>query len=402
MKGKRILLGISGGIAAYKCCTLVRLLVKAGAHVQVILTPDAKEFVSPLTLSVLSKNPVLSAFSNQDGVWNNHVDLALQADLLIIAPATANTIGKMAQGLCDNLLLATYLSASCPVYFAPAMDLEMYQHPAVKHNISQLLAYGNHLIPAENGELASGLVGTGRMAEPETIVQHLANYFDKDKKLKDKQVLVTAGPTYEAIDPVRYIGNHSSGKMGLAIAAVFADQGAKVILVCGPGVAPLSKSTNITRIDVSSAIEMHKACMQHFKKADFTIMSAAVADYRPEEIATQKIKKKGDRLDLHLVKNPDILFDLGAKKNKNQVLIGFALETQNEVEHAQDKLKRKNLDMIVLNSLHQKGAGFGTDTNKVTLLFQSKKSKNLPLMSKIEVAQEIVKEAMLFLPAEKR
>lgn len=397
MKGKRILLGISGGIAAYKCCALVRLMVKAGAHVQVILTPDAAAFVSPLTLSVLSKNPVLSTFSNKDGVWNNHVDIALQTDLFIIAPATANTIGKMANGLCDNLLLATYLSAKCPVIFAPAMDLDMHEHPSVKQNIKQLISFGNHLIPAENGELASGLTGTGRMAEPETIMQHIANYFDGDKKLKGKQVLVTAGPTYEAIDPVRYIGNHSTGKMGLALALSFAAQGADVVLICGPGVSQLSSSTHINRIDVTSALEMHKACIQHFKRADITIMSAAVADYRPAQSATQKIKKKGDILNLELVKNSDILQDLGTKKTSKQLLIGFALETQNELAHAKDKLKRKNLDMIVLNSLNDKGAGFGTDTNKVTFIFKSKKSKALPLMTKQEVAHELVLEAIKFL-----
>ena len=397
MKGKRILLGISGGIAAYKCCALVRLMVKAGAHVQVILTPDAAAFVSPLTLSVLSKNPVLSTFSNNDGVWNNHVDIALQTDLFIIAPATANTIGKMANGLCDNLLLATYLSAKCMVIFAPAMDLDMHEHPSVKQNIKQLISFGNHLIPAENGELASGLTGTGRMAEPETIMQHIANYFDGDQKLKGKQVLVTAGPTYEAIDPVRYIGNHSTGKMGLAIAHSFAAQGAEVVLICGPGVSQLSSSTHINRIDVTSALEMHKACIQHFKRADITIMSAAVADYRPAQSATQKIKKKGDILNLELVKNSDILQDLGTKKTSKQLLIGFALETQNELAHAKEKLKRKNLDMIVLNSLNDKGAGFGTDTNKVTFIYKSKKSKALPLITKLEVANELVLEVIKFL-----
>jgi phosphopantothenoylcysteine decarboxylase/phosphopantothenate--cysteine ligase len=397
MKGKRILLGISGGIAAYKCCALVRLLVKAGAHVQVLLTPDAADFVSPLTLSVLSKNKVLSTFSNAAGEWNNHVELALQSDVMIIAPATANTIGKMALGLCDNLLLATFLSAKCPVMFAPAMDLDMHEHPAVKQNIKQLVSYGNYLIPAESGDLASGLVGTGRMAEPETIMQHLANFFEHNKILKGKQILVTAGPTYESIDPVRFIGNHSTGKMGLAIATAFAEQGAAVILVCGPGVQPLGNSNNITRIDVNSANEMHQACVKHFKKAAITIMSAAVADYRPVQIATQKIKKKGDLLDIQLVKNQDILQDLGTKKSAKQILIGFALETQNEVEHAKDKLKRKNLDVIVLNSLNDKGAGFGTDTNKVTFIFKNKKSKALPLMSKQQVAEELLQEVVKLL-----
>jgi phosphopantothenoylcysteine decarboxylase/phosphopantothenate--cysteine ligase len=394
MKGKRILLGISGGIAAYKCCALVRLMVKAGAHVQVVLTPDAAEFVSPLTLSVLSKNRVLSAFSTQDGQWNNHVDLALQSDLLIIAPATANTLGKMANGLCDNLLLATYLSAKCSVMFAPAMDLDMHEHPSVKQNIKQLISYGNHVIPAESGELASGLVGAGRMAEPETIMQHMVNYFDGDKKLKGKQVLVTAGPTHEAIDPVRFIGNHSTGKMGLAIATAFAAQGAEVILICGPGVQQLNSTSNINRIDVITATEMQQACVQHFKKADITIMAAAVADYKPAQAATQKIKKKGENLIIDLVKNPDILQDLGTKKTAKQLLIGFALETQNELAHAKDKLKRKNLDAIILNSLNDKGAGFGADTNKVTFIFKSKKNKALPLMSKQNVAEELVLEVI--------
>ena len=394
MKGKRILLGISGGIAAYKCCALVRLMVKAGAHVQVVLTPDAAEFVSPLTLSVLSKNRVLSAFSTQDGQWNNHVDLALQSDLLIIAPATANTLGKMANGLCDNLLLATYLSAKCTVMFAPAMDLDMHEHPSVKQNIKQLISYGNHLIPAESGELASGLVGAGRMAEPETIMQHMVNYFDGDKKLNGKQVLVTAGPTHEAIDPVRFIGNHSTGKMGLAIATAFAAQGAEVILICGPGVQQLNSTSNINRIDVITATEMQQACVQHFKKADITIMAAAVADYKPAQAATQKIKKKGENLIIDLVKNPDILQDLGTKKTAKQLLIGFALETQNELAHAKDKLKRKNLDVIILNSLNDKGAGFGADTNKVTFIFKSKKNKALPLMSKQKVAEELVLEVI--------
>jgi phosphopantothenoylcysteine decarboxylase/phosphopantothenate--cysteine ligase len=394
MKGKRLLLGISGGIAAYKCCALVRLMVKAGAHVQVVLTPDAAEFVSPLTLSVLSKNRVLSAFSTQDGQWNNHVDLALQSDLLIIAPATANTLGKMANGLCDNLLLATYLSAKCTVMFAPAMDLDMHEHPSVKQNIKQLISYGNHLIPAESGELASGLVGAGRMAEPETIMQHMVNYFDGDKKLKGKQVLVTAGPTHEAIDPVRFIGNHSTGKMGLAIATAFAAQGAEVILICGPGVQQLNSTSNINRIDVITATEMQQACVQHFKKADITIMAAAVADYKPAQAATQKIKKKGENLIIDLVKNPDILQDLGTKKTAKQLLIGFALETQNELAHAKDKLKRKNLDAIILNSLNDKGAGFGADTNKVTFIFKSKKNKALPLMSKQKVAEELVLEVI--------
>jgi phosphopantothenoylcysteine decarboxylase/phosphopantothenate--cysteine ligase len=300
----------------------------------------------------------------------------------------------MANGLCDNLLLATYLSAKCTVMFAPAMDLDMHEHPSVKQNIKQLISYGNHLIPAESGELASGLVGAGRMAEPETIMQHMVNYFDGDKKLRGKQVLVTAGPTHEAIDPVRFIGNHSTGKMGLAIATAFAAQGAEVILICGPGVQQLNSTSNINRIDVITATEMQQACVQHFKKADITIMAAAVADYKPAQAATQKIKKKGENLIIDLVKNPDILQDLGTKKTAKQLLIGFALETQNELAHAKDKLKRKNLDAIILNSLNDKGAGFGADTNKVTFIFKSKKNKALPLMSKQKVAEELVLEVI--------
>lgn len=392
MKGKRILLGISGGIAAYKCCALVRLLVKQGASVQVIMTPDAADFVSPLTLSVLSKNPVYANFKNSNDQWNNHVELALNADLMMIAPATANTIGKMAHGICDNLLLATYFSAKCKVMFAPAMDLDMHAHKAIQHNINTLKGYGNYLIPAESGELASGLSGMGRMAEPETIAAHIESYFKKKNSLKGKQVLITAGPTYEAIDPVRFIGNHSTGKMGLSLAAAFANEGANVVLICGPGVQQISLPPSVKRIDVMAADQMHEACLQYFKKSDITVMSAAVADYRPAETAENKIKKKSSSFDLTLIKNADILHDLGTKKTKKQVLIGFALETNNEVQHAFDKLKQKNLDMIVLNSLNDKGAGFGTDTNKVTLLFQHKKTKALPLMSKQAVATEIVNE----------
>lgn len=394
MKGKRILLGISGGIAAYKCCTLVRLLVKQGASVQVLMTPDAADFVSPLTLSVLSKNKVYSDFKNNNHEWNNHVELALNADLMIIAPATANTIGKMAHGICDNLLLATYFSAKCTVMFAPAMDLDMHAHKAIQNNINTLTGYGNYIIPAESGELASGLSGTGRMAEPETIAAHIEKFFKKKNSLKGKQVLITAGPTYEAIDPVRFIGNHSTGKMGLSLATAFAEEGANVVLICGPGVQQSVLPKNITRIDVVAAAQMHEACLKHFKQSDITIMSAAVADYRPAEMASSKIKKKSNGLDLTLVKNPDILHDLGTKKSAKQLLIGFALETDNERQHAAEKLKRKNLDMIVLNSLNDKGAGFGTDTNKVTLLFKSKRTKALPLMSKLDVATEIVKEVI--------
>ena len=398
MKGKHILLGISGGIAAYKCCALVRLLIKQGAIVQVVLSPDAAQFVSPLTLSVLSKNKVLIHFTDENGMWNNHVDLALKADLFVIAPATANTLAKMAHGICDNLLLATYLSAKCKVLFAPAMDLDMYQHPAVKENIARLLSFGNVIIPSEYGELASGLVGEGRMAEPETIVSHISAALNTFQKLAGKKVLVTAGPTYEAIDPVRFIGNRSSGKMGTAIAQAFAEQGAQVTLICGPGVATNNLHSAITRMDVESALQMYDTCMLHFKNSDITIMAAAVADYKPVTTATQKIKKSDTEMQLVLTKNKDILLEMGANKKDKQVLIGFALETENEEQYAKDKLKRKNLDMIVLNSLNDKGAGFGTDTNKVSFIFNKKKKQiNLPLMSKQEVATALLEEVISLL-----
>ncbi|MCZ2248735.1 MAG: bifunctional phosphopantothenoylcysteine decarboxylase/phosphopantothenate--cysteine ligase CoaBC [Bacteroidia bacterium] len=402
MKGKKILLAISGGIAAYKCCNLVRLLVKEGASVQVILSPDATKFVSPLTLSVLSKNTVLSQFYNADDTWNNHVELALQNDLIVIAPATANTIGKMAHGICDNLLMATYFSAKCPIMFAPAMDLDMYAHPTIQENIRKLQKQGNILIPSGYGELASGLVGLGRMAEPEIIFDTIASYFtNQSTALQNKKVLVTAGPTYEAIDPVRFIGNHSSGKMGAAIAQSFAKSGAEVVLVCGPGVPQNTNHNNISRIDVMSAEDMLHVCKQHIGKTDILVMSAAVADYRPANKATQKIKKKDNELTLNLVKNPDILSYLGETKKEHQIFIGFALETRNEKSNAQEKLKRKNCDLIVLNSLNDKGAGFGTDTNKVTLFFKGKKSKELPLMSKQKLADELVQESVKLLSTRK-
>ncbi len=392
MNGKRILLGISGGIAAYKCCTLVRLLVTSGAHVQVIMTPDATQFVSPLTLSVLSKNKVYSTFTNQDLEWNNHVKLALEADLFLIAPATANTIGKMAQGICDNLLLTTYFSSKCPIMLAPAMDLDMYQHHTISENINKLQKLGTIIIPAEEGELASGLYGQGRMAEPENIMLQLEHFFKPTTKLIGKKVLVTAGPTYEKIDPVRFIGNHSSGKMGLAIAKAFIAQGAHVTLICGPGVPALPSNNLLHLINISTAQEMYLACIEHFKESDITVMAAAVADYRPEHSVEQKIKKTTEQISLSLVKNPDILLNLGTKKNKRQLLIGFALETHNEENFAQEKLKKKNLDMIVLNSLNDIGAGFGTDTNKVSFVFNNKKMRVLPLMSKEKVAYELVQE----------
>jgi phosphopantothenoylcysteine decarboxylase/phosphopantothenate--cysteine ligase len=351
LSGKKILLGVSGGIAAYKTAHLVRLFIKAGAHVQVIMTPASKDFITPLTLSTLSKNQVYSDFFNEEdkeAMWNNHVDLALWADLFIIAPATANTMSKMANGNCDNLLIATYLSAKCPIYFAPAMDLDMYKHPSTLFSFSKLEKFGNIIIPAEKGELASGLSGEGRMAEPENIVSFLENDLLSKLPLKGKKILITAGPTYEAIDPVRFIGNHSSGKMGYDIASEAANMGAEVILVSGPSHQSL-KNDSIQLIKVVSAQEMYDVCLANFENIDVAIAAAAVADYRPKDIATQKIKKQETNLTIELEKTQDILATLG-KKKKNQFLIGFALETENEVEHAKNKIKNKNLDLIVLNS----------------------------------------------------
>lgn len=390
LQNKRILVGITGGIASYKCCELVRLLVKNGAAVQVIMTPDATKFVSEFTLGVISKNKVHSSFFNESGEWNNHVDFALNHDLIVIAPATANTIAKMAMGLCDNLLTAIYLSAKCPIMIAPAMDLDMYQHATVKQNLEKLLSYGHHIIPAENGELASGLIGQGRMAEPTTILSHIEQIFNKESsKLKGKKVLVAAGPTYEAIDPVRFIGNHSSGKMGIALADSFAAMGADVTLVCGPS-SIAHNHFQINRIDVVSADEMYDVCLQNFASADITVMSAAVADYKPMHRAAQKIKKADTSLHIELVKNKDILAAMGAVKTEHQLLVGFALETENEKINAQGKLIKKNLDFIVLNSLNDKGAGFGGNTNQVTIIGKNEMEIVLPLMSKSAVAEKII------------
>lgn len=391
LSGKKILLGISGGIAAYKTAHLVRLFIKAGAHIQVIMTPASKDFITPLTLSTLSKNQVYSDFFNEDdkeAMWNNHVDLALWADLFIIAPATANTMSKMANGNCDNLLIATYLSAKCPVYFAPAMDLDMYKHPSTLSSFSKLKQFGNTIIPAESGELASGLSGEGRMAEPENIVSFLENDLLSKLPLKGKKILITAGPTYEAIDPVRFIGNHSSGKMGYDIAVEAANKGAEVILVSGPSNQVL-KDNSIQLIKVVSAQEMYDACHANFENVDVAIAAAAVADYRPKNVASQKIKKQETNLTIELEKTQDILATLGEKK-KNQFLIGFALETENEIENAIGKIKKKNLDLIVLNSLNDKGAGFGHSTNKVTFIDKNFKELPMDLKSKEAVAQDIV------------
>ena len=391
LNGKNVLLGVSGGIAAYKTASLVRLLIKAGAHVQVVMTPASIDFVTPLTLSTLSKKPVYSTFYNEDdanATWNNHVELALWADYMLIAPATANTLSKMASGTCDNLLMATYLSAKCPVYFAPAMDLDMYIHPTTKINFDKLQSFGNTIIPAESGELASGLNGEGRMAEPENIIQFIEKDLESKLPLKGKKVLITAGPTYEAIDPVRFIGNHSSGKMGFDIATAAANLGAEVVLVSGPTHLQMKHSL-VKVIRVTSADEMYEACHQYFENTDVAIAAAAVADYKPKNVASQKIKKTETTFTIELEKNKDILLSLGQIK-KNQFLIGFALETENEIDNAKIKIEKKNLDLIVLNSLNDKGAGFGKPTNKVTFIDKDFNIFENPLKSKELVAEDIV------------
>jgi phosphopantothenoylcysteine decarboxylase/phosphopantothenate--cysteine ligase len=387
----KILLGITGGIAAYKTPQLVRLLVKKGHNVRVILTEKAKDFVTPLTLSTLSKEPVLSDFATIDGQWNSHVALAQWADLLLIAPATANTIAKMASGQCDNLLLATYFSAKKPVWVAPAMDLDMYAHPTVTENLIKLERFGNHIIPATYGELASGLVGQGRMAEPEDIVASIETALQETLPLKDKKILITAGPTYQAIDPVRFIGNFSTGKMGIALANEAVRQGAEVHLVLGPS-AEKNIDNKIHLHRVVSAQQMYEAAVAQFETCDMAILAAAVADYTPAEVAPQKIKKKGDELTLTLIPTIDILASLGKLKT-TQKLIGFALETENEVENAQLKLQKKNLDAIVLNSLRDKGAGFGTDTNKITFI-TTQQLQEFPLKHKEAVAKDILQKCM--------
>ncbi|KIX20422.1 phosphopantothenoylcysteine decarboxylase [Flavobacterium sp. 316] len=391
LSGKKILLGVSGGIAAYKTAHLVRLFIKAGAQVQVVMTPASKDFVTPLTLSTLSKNPVHSSFYNEDdenAIWNNHVELALWADYMLIAPATANTMSKMANGNCDNLLIATYLSSKCPVYFAPAMDLDMYKHPSTLESFNKLQKFGNTIIPAESGELASGLSGEGRMAEPENIISFIEKDITSKLPLKGKRILITAGPTYEAIDPVRFIGNHSSGKMGFDIARIAAHNGAEVILVAGPTHLKVEHPFIHLR-RVQSAQEMYDVCHEYFEEVNVTIAAAAVADYRPKNVALQKIKKNDPTFIIELEKTKDILASLGEKK-KNQFLIGFALETENEIEHAKLKIQKKNLDLIVLNSLNDKGAGFGHDTNKVTFIDKQFIVEPMNLKSKESVAQDII------------
>jgi phosphopantothenoylcysteine decarboxylase/phosphopantothenate--cysteine ligase len=393
LRGKHILLGISAGIAAYKTAFLVRLFVKAGAEVRVIMTPSAKEFITPLTLSTLSNHPVLTDFTDEEddnAVWNNHVELGLWADLFVIAPATANTLSKMASGNSDNFLIATYLSAKCPVYFAPAMDLDMFKHPTTQKSLETLQSHGNLLIPSTFGELASGLVGMGRMAEPESIVETIEQHLVEGLPLHGKKILVTAGPTYEAIDPVRYIGNHSSGRMGFEIANTAAQLGAEVILITGPTHFKVHYDS-IQTIPIISARDMYDAAHQNFDEVDAAILSAAVADYRPKFPALSKIKKKTASLTLELEKTEDVLASLGEKKKK-QILVGFALETENEVTNAIKKLKAKNLDLIVLNSLNDDGAGFGGPTNKISIIDKYLNQKNYPLKSKSEVASDIINE----------
>ena len=391
LSGKKIILGVSGGIAAYKSAALVRLFIKAGAQVQVIMTPASKDFVTPLTLSTLSKNPVYSTFfdqENQEAVWNNHVDFALWADLIVIAPATANTMSKMVSGNCDNLLIATYLSSKCPVYIAPAMDLDMYKHPSTKSNFELFKKFGNYIIPAESGELASGLSGEGRMAEPENIIKFIEDSIANALPLHGKNVVVTAGPTYEAIDPVRFIGNHSSGKMGFDIASAAAKLGAGVTLISGP-TALQNTNPLIQLIRVVTAQEMFEACQLVFKQCDVFIGAAAVADYRPKNVALHKIKKSENTFTIELEKTSDILESLG-KIKENQFLIGFALETENETENAILKIQKKNLDLIVLNSLNDLGAGFGKPTNKVTFIDRKFNIEPKELKSKEAVAIDIV------------
>jgi len=393
LQGKKILLGISGGIAAYKTANLVRLFIKSGAEVQVVMTPSAKDFVTSLTLSTLSKREVFSAFyqsEKQNKKWNNHVELALWADFIVIAPATANTISKMANGICDNLLLAVYLSAKCKVYFAPAMDLDMYKHQSTCENLKKLQSFSNSIIPAETGELASGLVGEGRMAEPENILKFIENDIAKNLPLKGKKALVTAGPTYEAIDPVRFIGNHSSGKMGFEVAKVLADNGAEVTLVSGPTHLSLEHSL-VNIVNVISADHMYQECLNVYKNVDIVVSVAAVSDYSPKYISKQKIKKTEDTFVIEMKKNKDILATLGERK-QHQFLVGFALETENEIENAKSKIQKKNVDFIVLNSLNDKNSGFGTNTNKVTFIDKNFTIEEFPLQSKEQVAKDIVKK----------
>lgn len=390
LENKKIVLGITGSIAAYKACILARLLIKKGAEVQVVMTPSAKEFITPLTLATLTQKPVVSEFfDRRDGSWHSHVSLGLWADAMLVAPASASTIGKMANGIADNMLVTTYLSMKAPVFVAPAMDLDMYAHPTTQANLKKLASYGNHIIEPGTGFLASKLEGKGRMEEPEKIVEALEHFFASQQKLAGKKVLITAGPTYEKIDPVRFIGNYSSGKMGFALAETCAEQGAEVTLVSGP-VMLQTNHPNIHRIDVESASEMYEAATKHFPKADIAILCAAVADFTPKTTADKKIKRKSDDLTIMLQPTQDIAAALGAKKKKKQVLVGFALETDNELNNAKDKMKRKNFDFIVLNSLQDKGAGFRVDTNKVTIIDRHNGITAYDTKSKKEVAKDII------------
>ena len=396
LKGKKIVLGITGSIAAHKAAMLTRLFVKEGAEVQIVITPAGKEFITPVTLSALSNHPVISEFfAQRDGSWNSHVDLGLWADAMVIAPATASTIAKMANGVADNMLITTYLSMKAPVFVAPAMDLDMLAHPATQHNIQTLLSFGNHIIEPASGELASHLVGKGRMEEPENIVKYIADYFSITQDLAGKKVLITAGPTYEKIDPVRFIGNYSSGKMGFALAEECASRGAQVTLIAGP-VQLETHSQGITRYDVESAVEMMALSEKYFPEMDAAILSAAVADFTPETVSDKKIKREKDALELHLRPTVDIAASLGKMKKGNQKLVGFALETNDETNHALDKLVRKNFDFIVLNSLRDQGAGFRGDTNKVTIL-SSHGEFLFPLKTKREVAKDIVNQLVAIL-----
>jgi phosphopantothenoylcysteine decarboxylase/phosphopantothenate--cysteine ligase len=402
IRGKKILIGVTGSIAAYKSAFLVRLLVKEGAEVKVMMTDAAKDFIAPLTFSVLSKNPVASSFANQEtGEWTNHVELALWADAILIAPASANTIAKMANGVCDNLLLAAYMSSRCPVFISPAMDLDMWKHPATVANMEKLKSFGNFVITPAYGELASGLMGEGRMEEPENILSYIENFFSGEKSFSRKKVLVTAGPTYENIDPVRFIGNRSSGKMGYAIADEFAKQGAEVVLVSGPSSARI-KSSSIHKVEVESAKEMFDACMMYGPASDIIVMAAAVADFRPESAATEKIKKQNNSLVISLTATDDVLSELGRRKKNGQLLVGFALETANELQNAKEKLHKKNLDMIVLNSLKDNGAGFNHDTNKISVISSDMSVQEFELKSKADVAKDIVHSIVEHLNASKQ
>jgi len=395
LKGKKIVLGITGSIAAYKACYIIRGLIKAGAEVQVVITPAGKEFITPITLSALTQKPVVSEFfSQRDGTWNSHVKLGLWADAMLIAPCTASTLGKMANGVADNMLITTYLSMKAPVFIAPAMDLDMYQHPTTQQNMERLRSFGNHIIEPQSGFLASGLEGKGRMEEPEKIVEKLDEFFQAESgELKGKRILITAGPTHEKIDPVRFIGNYSSGKMGFALAEECARRGAEVTLIAGPVSSQLSTLSShlIKRIDVESCLQMHDAAIEAFPQMDAAILCAAVADFRPEQVADQKIKRVGQAMDIHLVPNPDIAAELGHMKRAGQMLVGFALETNDEAQNAQQKLEKKNLDFIVLNSLRNEGTCFQSNDNQISIISRDG-CKDFEKKPKSEVARDIIDE----------